>query len=88
MIETFLIFLIGGLAFAFGRSFLIWSALTYIVGWPMLIVLFLFGTKRKTWEKRAEFLESIANKIDKVIKPKDYQDFNTVDDLFKQLEPK
>ena len=91
MIEAFFIVVTGGLAFAFGRSFLIWSALTYIVGWPMLIVLFLFGNKPKTWEKRAEFLQSIVDKWEKwenKNKPEGYEDFNTVDDLFKQLETK
>jgi hypothetical protein len=86
MIEAFWILFVGSMAFAFGRSFLIWSALTYIVGWPMLIVLFLFGPKPKTWERRAEFIQSVVDKIDSMLKPKEYEDFDNVDDLFKQLE--
>jgi hypothetical protein len=91
VIDTFFILLTGFMAFAFGRSFLIWSALTYVVGWPMLIVLFLFGGKPKTWERRGEMLHTFADKLDKwdkKNKPEGYQDFETVDDLFKQLETK
>jgi len=88
MIEAFFILLTGCMAFAFGRSFLIWSALTYIAGWPTLLLLFLFGAKPKTWERRAERIEALVDKIDKISKPKDYKDFETVDDLFKQLESK
>ena len=85
-IEIFLIGTVATFAFALGRSFIIWGTLTYLVGWPTLLALFLFGAKPKTWERRAEFLQSIIDKVEKMSKPKDYKDFETVDDLFKQLE--
>lgn len=75
-------------AFIGGRSMIIWGTLTYLMGWPVVIALLAFGMKPKTWERRGERLQSLIDKLDEKSKPKEYQDFNTVDDLMKQLEPR
>jgi hypothetical protein len=75
-------------AFLGGRSVFFWGMLTYLVGWPMFIVLALVGAKPKTWERRGERLQSFLDKLEQRSKPKEYKEFETVDDLFKQLEPK
>lgn len=73
-------------AFIGGRSVLIWGTLTYLMGWPVVIALVAFGMKPKTWERRGERLQSFLDKLEAMSKPKEYQDFNTVDDLMKQLQ--
>jgi hypothetical protein len=75
-------------ALVFGRSVLIWGTLTYLMGWPVFLVLVAFGAKPKAWERRGERLQSLLDKLDEKSKPKEYKDFNSVDDLFKQLESK
>lgn len=75
-------------AFIGGRSVLIWGTLTYLMGWPVVIALVAFGMKPKTWERRGERLQSLLDKLEQMSKPKEYQDFNTVDDLMKQLQKK
>ena len=75
-------------AFIGGRSVLIWGTLTYLMGWPVVIALVAFGMKPKTWERRGERLQSFLDKLESNSKPKEYKDFETVDDLFKQLEPR
>ena len=71
-----------------GRSVLIWGTLTYLLGWPVFFVLAAFGMKPKTWERRGERLQSLLDKLEQMSRPKEYQDFNTVDDLMKQLQKK
>lgn len=73
-------------AFIGGRSVLIWGTLAYFMGWPVFLVLFSLGFKPKAWERRGERLQSWVDKLDEISKPKEYKDFETVDDLFKQLE--
>jgi hypothetical protein len=73
-------------AFVGGRSVLIWGTLTYLMGWPVVIALVAFGMKPKTWERRGERLQSFLDKIEAMSKPEEYKDFDTVNDLFKQLE--
>lgn len=75
-------------AFIAGRSVLIWGMLTYLMGWPVFLVLFSLGFKPKAWERRGERLQSFLDKIEEKSRPKEYQDFNTVDDLMKQLQNK
>jgi hypothetical protein len=87
MIDLWTVFVVG-IAFVFGRSTLIWGYLTYKLGWFMIIPLSMFGPKPKTWERRAEWAEKVKAWSDKHLAKKDAQDFNTVEDLFKQLEPK
>lgn len=75
-------------AFLAGRSILIWGTLTYLMGWPVFLVLLVFGMKKKTWERRGERLQSFVNKVETMSKPEEYKDFETVDDLMKQLDKK
>ena len=71
-----------------GRSILIWGFLAYAVGWPVMIVLLMFGMKAKTWENRLGALQDIIDKTKEESKPKEYKDFNNVQDLFSQLDKK
>lgn len=80
--------LTGLTAFTLGRSVLIWGFLSYALGWPILLVTLLLGPKIKTWERRAEIAQVFADKLQNTNKSEEYKDFNTVDDLFKQLETK
>jgi hypothetical protein len=73
-------------AFIGGRSMFLWGTLTYLMGWPVFVVLFALGMKPKTWERRGERVQSFLDKLEERSKPKEYQDFNTVDDLMKQLQ--
>ena len=87
MIDLWTVFVVG-IAFVFGRSTLIWGYLTYKLGWFMIIPLSMFGPKPKTWERRAEWAEKFQARIEKFSTDRKAKDFNTVDDLFKQLETK
>ena len=69
-----------------GRSMIIWGTLAYLMGWPVFLVVAALGFKPKVWQRRGERLQSWVDKLDEISKPKDYKDFETVDDLFKQLE--
>lgn len=70
-----------------GRSILIWSFLAVAFGpWAMLVVL--LGPKAGVWERRLAYLQKLGAEVDALDKPKEYKDFNNVDDLFKQLENK
>jgi hypothetical protein len=76
------------MAFMLGRSMLIWGFFAYAIGWPMMIVILLFGVKAKVWENRLASIQNLSDKIDNATKPKEYEDFNNVQDLFAQLEKK
>jgi hypothetical protein len=69
-----------------GRSVLIWGTLTYLMGWPVFLLQLTFGMKKKTWERRGERLQSFVDKVETMSRPKEYKDFDNVNDLFKQLE--
>ena len=71
-----------------GRSMFIWGFLGYAVGWPAMIILLMFGMKAKTWENRLGALQDIIDKTKEESKPKEYKDFNNVQDLFSQLDKK
>jgi hypothetical protein len=75
-------------AFIAGRSVLIWGTLTYLMGWPVVVLLLALGFKPKAWERRGEKLQSLVDKLDNMSKPEEYKDFDTVDDLMKQLDNK
>jgi len=87
--------LAGSTAFLFGRSLLIWGFLGYIIGWPVFIGLAFLGIKVKTWQRRVAWANSLnerannfRDEVEKMTVPKEYKDFNTVDDLMKQLDNK
>ena len=76
----------GVVAFATGRSVIIWSFVTYALGWWMMIPLVLLGPKPLVMARRMDRLSDFIEKQNAKNKPEGYQDFNTVDDLFKQLQ--
>lgn len=86
--ETTLIIASVVAAFLAGRSILIWGTLTYLMGWPVLLLLLVLGAKKKTWERRGERLQSFVDKVEAMSRPEEYKDFDTVDDLIKQLDKK
>ena len=87
MIDLWTVFAVA-LAFMCGRSMLIWGYLTYKLGWFMVVPLSMFGPKPKTWERRAEWVDKFQRWTEKFLAKREAKDFNTVDDLFKQLETK
>jgi hypothetical protein len=76
----------GLIALATGRSIIIWSFLTYALGWWMMIPLVLLGPKPTVMADRMNRLADLIEKQNAKSKPEGYKDFNTVDDLMKQLE--
>jgi len=91
--ELLWMFLAGFMALALGRSTIIWGFLGYAIGWPAMIIVLLFGAKKARIEERLVWFEETTKKINDFVdkhnkKHKGFKDFNTVDDLFKQLENK
>lgn len=81
------IFLTAISAFILGRSILIWSFVAYVVGpWALLVTL--LGIKKSTWERRKNAVSALMEGLEEATRPEEYKDFNTVDDLMKQLENK
>jgi hypothetical protein len=78
----------GSIAFAKARSTIIWGFLGYAIGWPAAFIVMFLSVKVKRWEQRLETLQDATNKLEQFNRPKEYEDFNTVDDLMKQLEKK
>jgi hypothetical protein len=81
-------FLAVGLAFGAGRSMIIWPFLAYTFGgWALLPIIFL-PSKTYVLERRLQNIQTFNQKLEARLKPEGYEDFNTVDDLIKQLETK
>ena len=85
--------MVAAFAFVLGRSAIIWGTLTFLMGWPIPVLIFLLGAKPKRWSDRLEFFNSlneslVADTYRTEKKPKGYEEFETVDDLFQQLEKK
>lgn len=81
------IFLTAVSAFILGRSMLIWSFVAYVVGpWALLVTL--LGIKKSTWENRRNAVIKFKEGFEEATRPEEYKDFNTVDDLMKQLDSK
>lgn len=78
----------GVVALVTGRSVIIWTLGTYLFGWIMLIPLVLMGPKPLVLAHRMDRLSDFIEKQNAKNKPEGYQDFNTVEDLMKQLETK
>jgi len=75
------------LAIVYARSVLIWGFLAYFFGWPVMLVLFAFGPKIQKWKNRLAAIQEFKKAyygVDEV----EYQDFNNVEDLYKQIEKK
>jgi len=80
-------FLTAAVALVYARSILIWTFVAYLVGpWALLIVF--LGVKKGAWERRTNALKAFKEEIEKVNTPEEYKDFDTVDDLMKQLDNK
>ncbi|MEY4332036.1 MAG: hypothetical protein RLZZ196_774 [Bacteroidota bacterium] len=75
-------------ALAMGRSVIIWSFLTYAFGWWILVPLLLIGNNKRVLQRRLDTLNNFNNYLVENTTAKGYKDFNTVDDLMKQLENK
>jgi hypothetical protein len=80
-------FLTAVVALVYARSILIWTFVAYVLG-PWALLLTLLGPKKGAWERRALALNSFKEEIEKVNTPEEYKDFETVDDLMKQLDKK
>lgn len=79
------IFLTVLFAFGSGRSLIAWTFAAYFWGWVALVAVILLPRKEEAFNKRIEKInEWAATKVTK----QEMGDFNTVEDLFKQLEPK
>jgi hypothetical protein len=73
------------LAIVYARSILIWGFLAYFFGWPVMLVLFACGPKIQKWKNRLAAIQEFKKAyygVDEV----EYQDFNNVEDLYKQIE--
>lgn len=84
---------VGISAFASGRSFLIWGFLGYMIGWPALIIVALIGTNTNRLQDRLETFQQLVIRLNNFTEKQEskkngYKEFNTVDDLFKQLQTK
>ena len=64
-------------------SIYVWSVAVGFFGWIALIPLALLPKKIEKAQKRAQW---IADKSDNLVIKQEGKNFNTVDDLFKQLE--
>jgi hypothetical protein len=80
-------FLTAVVALIYARSILIWTFVAYVIG-PWALLLTLLGPKKGAWERRALALNAFKEGIEEVTRPEEYKDFETVDDLMKQLDKK
>ena len=79
-------------AFSKGRSIIAWTIGAYIFGWVALLAVILLPIKQAALDARLAKINlmtgRILNQQQSAIVKKEIKDFNTVDDLFKQLETK
>jgi len=73
------------MAFGAGRNLLFWTVASYFFGWVALLAVILLPTNHKAVEKRTEKIKEWS---EEVLVKKEMGDYETVDDLFKQLETK
>ena len=85
MIKFIWMTLAGALAFTTGRGVIRWTIAAYVFGPLALLVLVFLPNKEDKIEERVGF---VRDKSEEHIVKKEFQDVNTVDDLFKQLEKK
>jgi len=85
MIKFIWMTLAGALAFTNGRGVIRWTLAAYVFGPLALLVLVFLPKKEDKIEERVGF---VRDKSEEHIVKKEFQDVNTVDDLFKQLEKK
>ena len=75
----------GAVAYLSGRGSIRWILAAYLFSWPAVLVLLLLPKKTDKIKERMEFFR---DKSEEHIVKQEFQDVNTVDDLFKQLETK
>jgi len=85
MIKFIWMTLAGSLAFVTGRGMIKWTLAAYIFG-PLALLVLVFLPKKE--DKIQERMEYFRDKSEEHIVKQEFQDVNTVDDLFKQLEKK
>ena len=66
-----------------GRSPFRWALVAYFIGWYALLAVFLLPIK-----PMKHLSQETKDRIESYFAKKEFNNFNTVDDLFKQLEPK
>ncbi len=89
--EIVWIMLAGLCAYFKGRSTIAWVLGAYLVGWPAFVLVSFLRPNMDRLVKRANTLANLYQRLMEIKedpKPEEYKDFNTVDDLFEQLETK
>jgi hypothetical protein len=76
-----MVFIAAVVAYGTGRSVIIWSFLTYTFGFWALLPLAFLPINHKRLQDRIDWIKDIIEED----KPEGYKDFDTVDDLMKQL---
>lgn len=86
------IFLTVFLAFTKGRSIVLWAAGAYFFGWVAWLVIMFLPVRTAVLTERLTKINLLAGRMldqkQSAIVKKEMKDFNTVEDLFKQLETK
>ena len=85
MMEFVWIMLAALIAFGSGRNMFVWAIATSFFGPLTLIVVALLPKNKDKIQKRIDF---IKEKSEEHIVKQEFQDVDTVEDLFKQLETK
>jgi hypothetical protein len=73
------------MAFITGRNLLAWTIGAYFFGWVALLAVIFLPRKQEALERRVAKINQWA---EKTLVKKEMGNYNTVDDLFKQLENK
>jgi len=80
------------MAFITGRNLLAWTIGAYFFGWVALLAVIFLPRKQEALERRVAKINlmtgRILNQQQSAIVKKEIKDFDTVDDLFKQLKTK
>lgn len=71
------------IAYISGRNVIAWTIATYLFGWVAFVVVAFLPKKQTKSEERSQRISEFAERH--ALK-KEVGNFNTVDDLFKQLE--
>lgn len=79
-------------AYGTGKNVFIWTFAAFFGGWVALVLAFLIPGKQHVIDKRMATLDRLTeeqyDKVEEDLIKKRKKDFNTVDDLFAQLEKK